>query len=427
MNVLRIPGLQFADHYFQLPLDYQKPHSETITVFAREVVAVGKETADLPHLLYLQGGPGGASPRPFNRSGWLGRLLQEYRVILLDQRGTGLSSPIHHQTLARFPDAQAQADYLRHFRADNIVRDAERIRQQLLGDKPWSVLGQSFGGFCIATYLSFAPEGLREAMFTGGLPPIGVPVDDVYRATYQRVRTQNQRFYERYPGDEQRVRDVVDFLQERPTALPGGGTLSPRRLQQLGQGFGSATGFEAVHFLLEEAFVNGRSGQELNYTFLHSVEAMEPYELRPIYSLLHEAIYCEGNASNWSAQRIRAEYPEFEVRDEQPIYFTGEMIYPWMFEEYPRLKPLQETAEILANISDWPALYDVVQLKKNTVPCVAAIYYDDMYVERAFSEQTADLIKGTRCWITNEYDHSGLRMNGDAILDRLLKMLKGEV
>jgi pimeloyl-ACP methyl ester carboxylesterase len=427
MSTIRIPGLQLMDHYFEVPLDYSRPSGEQITIFAREAVAVGKETADLPYLLFLQGGPGSPAPRPFNRSGWLGRLLKEYRVILFDQRGTGLSSPIHHQTLARFPDAEAQAEYLKHFRADNIVRDAERIRQQLLGDKPWSVLGQSYGGFCIATYLSFAPEGLREAMFTGGLPPIGVPIDEVYGATYQRVITQNRRFYERYPGDAARAQDVVDFLQERPTTLPGGGQLSPRRLQQLGQGFGSATGFEAVHFLLEEAFVHGRSGQELNYTFLYNVEATTSYELRPIYSLLHEAIYCEGSASSWSAERVGAEYPEFALRDGQPVYFTGEMIYPWMFEEYPYLRPLQETAELLAKVTDWPPLYDVEQLQKNTVPCVAAVYYDDMYVELAFSEQTAELIKGLRMWVTNQYDHSGLRMSGEAIVERLLKMLQGEV
>jgi hypothetical protein len=50
-----------------------------------------------------------------------------------------------------------------------------------------------------------------------------------------------------------------------------------------------------------------------------------------------------------------------------------------------------------------------------------------MYVERAFSEQTAELIQGTRIWVTNEYDHSGLRMNGEVIVDRLLKMLHGEI
>jgi pimeloyl-ACP methyl ester carboxylesterase len=374
MNTVRIPGLQMTAHRFEVPLDHAHPNGNKITVFAREVAAVGKETADLPYLLYLQGGPGSPSPRPDGPSGWVKRVLQDYRLILLDQRGTGLSTPVHYQTLARFPSSQAQADYLRHFRADSIVRDAEMIRQQLIGDKPWSALGQSYGGFCIATYLSIAPHGLREAMFTGGLPPIGVPVDDVYRATYQRVITQNRRYYERYPDDMERVHEVMDFLQERPTELPDGGQLSPRRLQQLGESFGFANGFEELHYLLEEAFVDGRSGRELNYTFLHNVAAMQPYEQHPIYSLLHEAIYCEGSASNWSAERVRGEYPDFALTDEQPVYFTGEMIYPWMFEDYPHLRPVQETAEILANINDWPPLYDAGQLRQNTVPCVAAVY-----------------------------------------------------
>ncbi len=76
----------------------------------------------------------------------------------------------------------------------------------------WSVLGQSFGGFCVTTYLSLAPEGLREAFITGGLPPIHHHPDDVYRATYPRVREKNRLYFERYPDDVQRVRDIVDYL-----------------------------------------------------------------------------------------------------------------------------------------------------------------------------------------------------------------------
>ena len=75
-----------------------------------------------------------------------------------------------------------QAEYLTHFRADAIVRDAEHIRRAL-GVERWSVLGQSFGGFCVTTYLSFAPEGLREAFITGGLPVLGRPADEVYQRT----------------------------------------------------------------------------------------------------------------------------------------------------------------------------------------------------------------------------------------------------
>lgn len=81
------------------------------------------------------------------------------KVLFLDQRGTGLSSTVTAGTLARQGDAIKQAQYLKHFRADNIVRDCEAIRKRLTEDYPedqrkWSIIGQSFGGFCAATYLS---------------------------------------------------------------------------------------------------------------------------------------------------------------------------------------------------------------------------------------------------------------------------------
>ena len=184
----RLPGLVLTGHEFTLPLDYAHPAGEQITVFARAVVATSQERADLPWLVFFQGGPGSGAPRPSENSGWLKRALQEYRVLLLDQRGTGRSTPVTAQTLARFATPQAQADYLKHFRADNIVRDAEQIRMTLVGqNQPWSALGQSYGGFCLVHYLSAAPSGLREVIITGGLPPLARPADEVYRATYRRV------------------------------------------------------------------------------------------------------------------------------------------------------------------------------------------------------------------------------------------------
>ncbi|RWR93343.1 Alpha/beta hydrolase fold-1 [Cinnamomum micranthum f. kanehirae] len=64
-----VPDLRLRDHRFTVPLDYSFPSSHTISVFAREVVAVGKEDQPLPYLLYLQGGPGFESPRPTEASG----------------------------------------------------------------------------------------------------------------------------------------------------------------------------------------------------------------------------------------------------------------------------------------------------------------------------------------------------------------------
>lgn len=428
LNTHHIPGLILIDHHFAVPLDYAQPKGAQISVFARELIAPGKDRDTLPILVFFQGGPGFPSPRPLGNEGWWKRALQDYRVLLLDQRGTGLSSPITYQTLAHFKTPQEQAAYLKHFRADNIVRDAEFIRRELLGeDGQWSALGQSYGGFCITTYLSFAAHGLKEAIITGGLPPVTQTADEVYRATYGRVTQKNQLYYQRYPGDVEQTQAVVAYLAEREAALPQGGRLSARRFQQLGLAFGANDGFEQIHYLLQQAFVDGLRERELSYPFLYEVERASDFQTNPIFAILHEAIYCQGAASGWAAERVRAEYPQFAITPDQPVYFTGEMIYSWMFDEYKYLQPLKAAAELLAADTDWPPLYDVAVLQKNTVPVVATIYYNDMYVERRFAEETAALINGTRVWVTDEYEHNALRADGERVLDRLLGMLRGAV
>jgi pimeloyl-ACP methyl ester carboxylesterase len=422
----RIPGLLLTDHEFQIPIDHSQSDGAQLTVFAREVVAVDKAQANQPWLVFFQGGPGFSSPRPIDSTlpGWVGRAVKDYRVLLLDQRGTGRSSPIGFQSLARFRSPQEQADYLKLFRADNIVRDAEWIRRELKIEQ-WSVLGQSFGGFCVATYLSIAPGGLREAFITGGLPPIQHHPDDVYRATYPRVREKNRQYFERYPDDVQRVRDIVDYLLSHEVRLPCGDPLTPRRFQQLGMSFGMSDGFEPVHYLLEEAFIAGAYGPELSYAFLRGIENAQHFDTNPIYAILHEPCYAEGAACNWSAERTRAEFPEFAVTHDRPVLFTGEMVYSWMFDDYGALRPLKEAAHILAQFDGWSRLYDKDVLRQNTVPAAAAMYYNDMYVDRLLSEETAAVIKGIHVWATSEYEHNGLRADSEKILGRLIGLVRG--
>ena len=60
---------------------------------------------------------------------------------------------------------------------------------------------------------------------------------------------------------------------------------------------------------------------------------------------------------------------------------AGEMVFPWMFEEFEALRPLKEAADILASKADWPQLYKVETLSRNSVPVAGATYYEDMYVD----------------------------------------------
>jgi pimeloyl-ACP methyl ester carboxylesterase len=423
----RHPGTILTDHTFRVPLDYERPDGEHIEVFAREVVAAGKADADLPWLLFLQGGPGFGALRPIGRDSWLDRALGDYRVLLLDQRGTGRSTPADRLSLAGRGSPAAQAGYLAMFRADNIVRDAERIRRELTGGAPWSVLGQSFGGFCAVTYLSLAPDGLSEAFITGGLPGLDVTADDVYRVAYPRVSARNTGHYERYPEDVERARRIARQLRARDVRLPGGGPLTVENFQVLGRMLGSSTGSHTLHYLLEDAFTGG----ELSDVFLREAESFLTFTAGPLYAILHEACYAQGFATRWSAQRVRSEFPAFDpaaaLDGDGPLLFTGEMIYPWMMDADPVLRPLRETADLLAGRDAWPLLYDPVRLGANQVPVAAAVYYADMYVDRDDSMRTAATIGGLRPWVTSEYEHDGLRVSHGAVLDRLIGMVRGTV
>ena len=423
---VQLPGMLLRDHWFNLPLDHHGHRPGRIEVFAREVIAPSAK-ADTPWLVFLQGGPGCESPRPPASASWLPRALQEYRVLLLDQRGTGRSSRLDTRAIEALGSPAAQAEYLTHFRADAIVADCELIRHQLLDGARWSVLGQSFGGFCATHYLSAAPAGLREVFITGGLPPLTGHADDVYRRTYALVRAKNERYYERYPQDVDRVRRIVRHLAEHDVRMPDGARLTARRFLQLGMNLGMSDGFETIHYLVEDAFVAGPDGAEIHYAFMKGVENGLSFQSNPLFAIIHEACYGQADATRWSAHRILAEFPEFEIDPAagRPILFTGEMVFPWMFDDYPRLAPLKDAAQRLAEC-DWPRLYDPARLASNEVASAAAVYHDDMYVDRELSLATARNIRGLRVWITNEFEHNGLRTHGERVLGRLIELVRGQ-
>jgi pimeloyl-ACP methyl ester carboxylesterase len=427
MSSFRHPGLVLTDHAFEVPLDHERPDGARIEVYAREVVAAERAEQALPWLVFLQGGPGFGAPRPVGRDDWLDRALRDFRVLLLDQRGTGRSTPVNRRTLPAVGDPKAQAAYLTHFRADSIVLDAELIRRALIGDEKWSVLGQSYGGFCTVTYLSYAPHGMREAFITGGLPGLTATAEDVYHRTYKTVLRKNAGYYATYPDDVEPVREIARVLLEHDIRLPDGRRLTAEGLQWLGHALGSGAGAHRLHYLLEDASADGIGG--LSDTFLHQVMERLSLAGAPIYALLHEACYAQGGATNWAAQRVRAEFPEFDagaaLDADRPVMFTGEMIYPWMVESDPALAPLAETARILAEYEGWRPLYDPARLAANEVPVAAAVYYDDMYVDRELSMATAEHIRGLKPLVTNSYEHDGLRTSGGSILDNLIGKARG--
>lgn len=410
--------LTARDHWVDVPLDWSDPESRTIRVFAREVVDATRRDDDLPLMVFLQGGPGGKSPRPLGNDGFLASAIKRFRVILPDQRGTGRSTPLAGHDLAELSPGEG-AHLLALHRADAIVRDFEALRQHCFAGRPWVTLGQSYGGFLTLHYLSVAPEAIVASAITGGLPAIEPDPAEVYARTFPRIEAKNREFQARFPHLVPRIARVADLLEAEEVSLPGGDRLTVRRLQTLGLDFGMKPGYDRVHWLFDEAFAD-RDETKLSATFLAEVEAATSFATNPLFIALQESIYGAG-PSNWAAQRERDGRPQFDEH-RRPLLFTGETVFPWMFEEIGPLRGFHAAVEQLASQAMPIELYDLEQLARNPVPVEAAVYFDDMYVDAQLSLDTAERVANLNAWVTNEFEHDGLRL-GD-VAERLFQNLE---
>ncbi|KAI3328398.1 Alpha/Beta hydrolase protein [Ustulina deusta] len=444
-----VPGkLLVKELWFELPLDHSKPQGQTLRLFARSAIKYERpivestELVQRPYLLFLQGGPGFGTPAPQDSTLSKHMLDRGYELLLLDQRGTGFSCPISAHTLARVGAPQEQADYLKLFRADTLVKDSEAVRLCLTKDFPpekkkWSTFGQSFGGMMTMTYLSFAPEGLRECFITGGLASLDKGPEEVYQVTYQRTIERNKAYYDKFPQDVKAVKDVAEKIEElgggKGVLLPAGGLLTVRRLMTLGVHLGMDGGLDAVHNLIIRMKADLDQFGVFSRATLNALEQDGSWDVAPIYTLLHEPCWCYGPgvAGRWAAERVGQGIDEYQwlrkdwsgpaSLGDQPLFFSGEMIFPFHFETCSELVKMKETAHILANYDEWPSLYDIEQLGKNEVPVYAAIY-NDMYVDAGLSRVTASRIKGIKVFETNVLFHSALRAKPDEVFRGLLAL-----
>jgi hypothetical protein len=55
------------------------------------------------------------------------------------------------------------------------------------------------------------------------------------------------------------------------------------------------------------------------------------------------------------------------------------------------------------------------------------IYAEDRDVPRAHSEETAAGVRGLRAWLTSEFHHDGLRIDGERVLGRLIDLARGRI
>lgn len=408
-------GVVVEDHRFEVPLDHDDPAGGSIMLFAQTVVRREAVDRRLPYLLFLQGGPGGQCTDPRNRiPAWLDAALDRYQVVLLDQRGGGRSSPVTAGTIAGLT-ATAALKRILCYRADSIVRDAEFLRERILGVPAWTLFGESYGGSIALTYLSFFPDRIDRVFVSSGfMGPFGT-AEDVLRDTLVLSKKKNAEYYRTYPEDAAIIDRIVDHLGRHEVKLPTGERLSPERFRFLGLKFGFAGGMVAVHDLVQSAW----QGDHLAEDFVKAVAAATYLVGSPLFYLQEYTYGRPGCATGWAADRLYAGEPAFHPRS-RPFSFYGEVFFPWMFRQFAALQPFADVAEELARYTGWTSLYDLEQLARNTVPVYAVAAADDLYVPATQQFRTAKEIGC--CWLllSADYSHEGL-MNDREGVARLLE------
>jgi len=200
----------------------------------------------------------------------------------------------------------------------------------------------------------------------------------------------------------------------------------------LGIKFGLHGGLDAVHDLILRMKTDLLQFKFITRPTLSALQSELSHDDGVLYAVLHEAIYCQGKASNWAAERVGKSLREFQWLSskpqpvsslrESPLYFAGEMIYPFLFDNFPELDKLSQVAEELAQYSGWPQLYDEWQLARNEVPLYAATFVDDMYVDFGLAQETAKLVKGCKQFITNSMYHDAMRSKTENVLKELFAL-----
>lgn len=455
----RIKNLDVKTLKFEFPLSYFNksfPGVE-IQVVANLVQKYDANQTDIlpskPKLIaFIQGGPGFPCSPPASNLSYINEFISRgYQMVFMDQRGTGLSTPLNSRSLSKLvpkndmsedEHTKALLDYVLNFTGASIVEDMDFIRKELIGNNKWSIVGQSFGGFCSFIYLSKYPGSIKESLITGGIPPVNHGPDDVYTATYQRCKERNIHYYEKYPKDVERVRVIMKYLKHNKVTLPDSGTLSVERFQQIGLNFGGKGGTDSIHTIVNTFYNDLKLFGEPGYNILNTIQGQLGFDTNILYALFQESIYCDGNnptinTSNWSAERLRY-LPEhsqfvFDEKTTDPVFFTGEMVYKSMYDDYVELRPFKKLADALHSNTNWPKLYDAKvlgSLEFKDVPIVGAMYFKDLYVDFNLGHKVITETfqgKNFRPYVSSQYFHSGARDDPVGIIGTLFELLESEI
>ena len=376
------------------------PRANGSRVFARELA--DPDGRDRPFLVFFQGGPGFEARAP-DRAARRARMggPGAPRVPRADAR------PARHRALdarrraARTHARSSRPTYLAHFRADSIVRDAEWIRREL-GVERWSVLGQSFGGLLRHDAICrWRPTDCARRTSPAACPRSGRRIDEVYARTYRRVLDRSRRYYERYPDDRERVLRLLRVDRAKTCALPSGDQLTLRGGCASSAGSsGMSDGAENLHYLLELP--------PDSPAFLHDVERRRRLRAtRSTRSCTRRA----GPTAAPPAGRPRACSPAAYEREPDAVHRRAHLPVDVRGLRRARAaarrrRSCSPSASGRACTTRGARAATRSRRRPRSTPrtCTSS---------GVLRGDRPALIRGLRPWITNEYQHNGLRADGE--------------
>lgn len=242
--------------YVRLPQDYEDPASGKVAIFFSLIQSTSGERKPDP-LVYLVGGPGSSGSRLLQTSfrKYLRAFAGERDIIIIDQRGTGLSDPPLYcrEALYRL-DEILQSQHREHallmldiltdchqrleragvrfetYHSDNNARDIVNVLLAL-GYEQWNLVGVSYGSRLALVMMRDYPQYIRSVILDSVYPPqADIYVDAYYhgeralQALFEAC-AKSERCNSRYPD----LKEVFYRLYDRLNMAPMLATYSPPR------------------------------------------------------------------------------------------------------------------------------------------------------------------------------------------------------
>ena len=198
-------GFQARCGYVALPQDYANPAAGRLAIYFTQILGASEPKQPDP-LVYLVGGPGSSGTQLLQTSfrKYLRAFADERDIIVIDQRGTGLSDPplycrealyrldeilqSHHAEHAELvlsilrechQRLQRSGVQFEHYHSETNARDIVNVLSAL-GYERWNLVGVSYGSRLALAIMRDHPQELRSVILDSVYPPQA----DIYLDAY---------------------------------------------------------------------------------------------------------------------------------------------------------------------------------------------------------------------------------------------------